>query len=50
MTARTRPRIPLSEQERRALLALCFLVERGILPRNPALVTRLNALLFEPVP
>jgi hypothetical protein len=47
MTARTRPRIPLSTEERDALLRLCFLVRMGTLgiPPNPALVTRLRALL-----
>jgi hypothetical protein len=49
VTARTRPRIPFSEQERRALLCLSFLVERGcaFIPRNPALAARLHVLLTE---
>jgi hypothetical protein len=46
MTARTLPRIPLSPEERVALLRLCYLVRRGLLgPRNPALCARLTALL-----
>jgi hypothetical protein len=49
MTARTRPRIPLSAEERRALLCLSFLVRRGVafIPRNPVLSARLDALLTE---
>jgi hypothetical protein len=45
MTARTRTRIPLSPDEREAMHVLCFLVEQGLLPRNPALLARLRALL-----
>ena len=46
MTAHAWPRIPLSEEERDALLRLCYLVRRGLLgPRNPALYARLTALL-----
>jgi hypothetical protein len=36
MTARKWPPIPLSDQERRALLALAFLVDQGLVrPPNP---------------
>jgi hypothetical protein len=46
MTTRTWPRIPLTQEERVALLRLCYLVRRGLLgPRNPALYARLTALL-----
>ena len=49
MTARTRPRIPLSAEEREALHVLCFLVSQGcaFIPRNPALLARLHARLTE---
>ena len=49
MTARTRPRIPLSQEEQDALLRLCYLVRRGLhgFARNSAFVARLSERLRE---